>query len=314
MGLGQKIVRNSGPYEDVMPPPIRYPLPTLIAVLLVALVAWRGAGWFRGMKDALTARWQRAVEGPPVPASNAPQVVAGAITRRALLLHDDTPFAPRPGASPTDAIARRMFVDVYDAWPLDGPPTHFRVGNRRPIGWVAAGDCLEWSTRLVLRVGRVALADRPVGTVAEIETGESPLPIHGWEGDAVEVAVWDRDRPWSSVARRGWVDAGRMPAGAMGVLVAREELPALLALAVGADTPVASDRARLRAVLGRLVEPLPLADGDVSKTRAALPPRVLMRTGPPGSSDRIADANADPRADASWGGHAFRFVPIEDLP
>src|SRR4051812_21098479 len=114
-----------------MPPPIRYPLPTLIGILLLALVAWRGAGWFRGVRDALASRWQRAVEGSTVPASGTPQVVAGPTPRRALLLRDNTPVSPRPDATPTDAIARRMFVEVYDAWPPGGPTTHLRVGNRR---------------------------------------------------------------------------------------------------------------------------------------------------------------------------------------
>ena len=117
-----------------MPPTIRYPLPTLIAILVLALAAWRGKWVGPAAGDAISARWHRVAEGPPVPASDAPKVVAGPMIRRALLLRDSTPAAARPDARPSDAIARRGWVDVYDTWPPDGPTTHFRVGNRHPIG------------------------------------------------------------------------------------------------------------------------------------------------------------------------------------
>lgn len=293
-----------------MPPPIRYPLPTLIAALILSLVAWRGAGWIRGVRDTLASRWTRAVAGPPVPESSTPRAIAGPIVRRALLLRDGIPVAPRPDARPTDAIARRMFVDVYDAWPLEGEPNHLRVGNRRPIGWIAAGAALPWDTRLVVRVDRLPSAGggEPVGT------GRVPVPVIATAGDSVEVAVWKPGAAWSEVAGRGRVRLADMPRGSLGVLLAREELPGLLAQSLAAESPEARDRVRLAAVLGRVLESSGWSKVDVERARAALPPRVFERPDDARAADRLAAANADPGVDASWGGHGFRFVPLDDLP
>jgi hypothetical protein len=216
--------------------------------------------------------------------------------RRALLLCDDTPISPRPDALPTDRITRRSWVDVYDVWPLDGPPTHFRVGNRKPLGWVAVADALPWDTRLVVKTDGV------------------PVPVVGWREGAVEVALWDRERPWSGVARRDTIRLADLPPGSLGVLVAREELPALLSLGLAAGDDPARGRARLRAVLGRLLEPVSWTAAEVGQACAALPAAVFERRAAGNPSDRIAAANADTKADAEWGGHAFRFVPLEDLP
>src|SRR2546423_963051 len=103
-----------------MLPPIRYPLPTLLLLLLVGLAAWGGEKATRPLRAALAGRFTRAVEGPPIPSSTRPQVVAGPIVRRALLLHDDVAVSGRPGGPPTETIRLRMFVDVYDVWPLQG--------------------------------------------------------------------------------------------------------------------------------------------------------------------------------------------------
>ena len=271
-----------------MPPPIRYPLPTLIAVVLLALVAWRGAGWFRDVRSAISARWQRVVEGPEVPSSASPQVVAGPIVRRALLLRDDVPVSTHPDASPTDTIARRMFVDVYDAWPLIGEPTHLRVGNRRPIGWVAVADALPWDTRLVVKADRLRLSDRRGGTAEEVATRGVPLPVVGHRDDSIELAIWERDRPWSAVVRRGWARVEAIPRGSLGVLLASEEVPALLALMIGADDAEARDRVRLRAVLGRLIEPANWSAEEIGKARFALPARVFERATGVNPTDRLA--------------------------
>ena len=297
-----------------MPPPIRYPLPTLIAILLLSLVSWRGAGWFRGVRAAIAARWQRAVEGPEVPSSASPQVVAGPIVRRALILRDNVPVSDRPDATPTDAIAWRMFVDVYDTWPLMGEPTHLRVGNRRPIGWVAIADALPWDSRLVVKADRLAIADRPDGTAVDVAVGGVPLPLIGHRGDSIELAIWKPDGPWSAVARRGWTKIDTIPRGSLGALLASEEIPALLSLAIGASDPEARDRVRLRAVLGRLIEPANWPASEVGQAKSALPARAFERVAGVHPSDRLAALNADARSDASWGGHAFRFVPLDDLP
>ncbi len=296
-----------------MPPPIRYPLPALVLVLVFALVAWRGAGWVRGVRDAIVTRWHRSAEGPPVPASDSPKVVAGPMIRRALLLRDATPVSPRPDARPTDAIARRMWVDVYDTWPPDGPATHLRVGNRRPIGWIAADDALPWDTRLVVRADRLPLADGPGAAPMPVDLGRVPSPVVGWEGVAIDLAVWRRDAPWSSVARRGWARLDDLPRGSLGLLLAREEIPALLSQTIAAETPEARDRVRLRAALGRVLDAADWSTEEIDRARAAMPARVFDRPGG-AASERLAAANADPTTDASWGGHAFRFVPLDDLP
>src|SRR5262249_12514702 len=129
-----------GEETALTPPPIRYPLPTLIALLLAALLAWRGASWAGAWRPASAARMARAGAGPAVPSSPDPKVVAGPILRRVLLLHDETPVADTPGGRPTDSVRHRMFADVYDLWPPSGDPTHYRIGNRRPLGWVSAAD------------------------------------------------------------------------------------------------------------------------------------------------------------------------------
>jgi hypothetical protein len=299
-----------------MPPPIRYPLPTLILLVMLGLVAWRGGAWFRGAREAIAARWHRVVEGPPIPVSTTPKVVAGAIVRQGILLRDGTPVATRPGSKPTDAIGRRVFVDIYDVWPTTGTPTHYRVGTRSPIGWVAATDCLEWDTRLVVRPAgrRLDLSDTPGGSALVVEVGTVPLPVLAWDGDSIEVAVWDRDRPWSGMARRGWTRIDAIEPDAFGVLLAQTELPALLALSISSADAAGRDRSRLRALLGRLVQPVDWSETDVEKARAALPARAFRRTPGAKPSERIATLNARPEVDASWSGQSFRFLPLDDLP
>ena len=98
-----------------MLPPIRYPLPTLVALVLLGLLVWRGEAWTRSLRAAFTARLSRAVEGPPPPHSDRPQIVAGPIVRRALLLHDDVPVSDRPGGPASQTIRRRLFADLAAA-------------------------------------------------------------------------------------------------------------------------------------------------------------------------------------------------------
>jgi hypothetical protein len=285
-----------------MPPPIRYPLPTLVALGLLALVVWRGEAWTRSFRSVLAARLTRAVEGPPVPHSDHPQVVAGPIIRRALLLHDDVPVADRPGGRTTETIRHRMFVDVYDVWPLSGEPTHYRVGNRNPLGWVNAAELLPWNTRLVIRR----------------EGGSPSLPVLGQRTDAVEVVVWDADQPWSAVKRRESISTTALSPPSLGVWLSREELLALLRRALAQGTAHAEPREtlHLRAVLGRLLDDRPLGAADVRAAGAVLPPPALAITaGAPGAaSDRLARINEEWSAEASWGGLSFQFVPLEALP
>jgi hypothetical protein len=300
-----------------MPPPIRYPLPTLVLLIVLALLLWRGEAWTRTVRAKLAARVSRAVEGPPIPHSDRPQVVAGPITRKALLLHDDVPAADRPGGPPSETIRRRMFVEVYDVWPLSGEATHVRVGTRRPIGWVRAADLLPWDTRLVVRSpeGTLPLSDRPDGpTPTPTPVGLSSLPVLSWTTDALRVATWAPDHPWSEVDRRGWVRQSALPPGSWGIWLSREELLALIRRTLAASE--SPPRLRLRAVLGRLLDDRALTESDLRAARAALPPPALaIAAGSPGeASDRLARANEDWSAETSWGGLSFRFLPLEMLP
>ncbi len=296
-----------------MLPPIRYPLPSLLALAIAWLLAWQAAEWSRTWRSELAARARLALQGPPVPNSTRPKVVAGPITRRALLLRDETPAASKPDGPTIETIDRRMFVDVYDVWPEPGPISHLRVGNRKPIGWIPAPGVLPWDTRLVVRApgGRLSMAPTPGGAGSPVPVGAGSLPVLAWDGRAVELAVWDPARPWSEVARRGWVRLDDLPPDAWGVWISQVELPILLRLALDGDPALV----RLRAVLGRLADARALTRADLEAARPALP-AVAFAPGPdPGRSlARLAEANARPEVEATWSGLNFRFLPMGDLP
>ena len=292
-----------------MLPPIRYPLPSLVALVLAALLAWQAEGWTRAWRAEVADRARRALDGPPVPRSSRPQVVAGPIVRRGLLLRDDVPVADRPRGAATGTIDRRRFVDLYDEWPDAQAPTHFRVGNRQPLGWVEAGALLPWDTRLVVRPA----SGRLVVDGQETATGATACPVLGWKPDAVEVATWAPDHPWEVVARRGWVKLADLPPAAWGVWIGQVELPALLSLAINNEGEPGV--VRLRAVLGRIAGGEALGPADLVAARPALPPLVFdPATARPGAVDRLAEANAQARVDARWSGLSFRFLPLTDLP
>ena len=295
-------------------PPIRYPLPSLIALVVASLLAWQGVEWSRQWRLEMAARARRALEGPPVPSSPRPRVVAGPIVARALLLRDETPAASRPGGPTVETIDRRMFVNVYDTWPEPGPATSYRIGNRKPVGWVRAADVLPWETRLVIRApaGLLTPSAKPgAGPPSPIRAGTIPLPVLAWTDHAVEVAVWEPDRPWSAVDRRIWVASDDLPSSAWGVWISQFELPALFRLAIDGDPAIV----RLRAVIGRLADPKPLTRADLEAARPALPALVFARpTDPRRSAGRLAEANNRPESDAAWSGLNFRFLPLDDLP
>jgi hypothetical protein len=297
-----------------MLPQIRYPLPTLVALVVLGLLLWRGEAWTRSMRGALAARLTRAVEGPPIPHSDRPQIVAGPITRRVLLLHDDVPVSERPGGPASESIRHRMFVDVYDIWPLQGVPEHYRVGNRRPIGWVRRGDLLSWDTRLVIRGESQAL---PLAAVPDHSPPPVPLhvslPVLEWHGDVVTVAVWVTDRPWTEVDRPEWLQAPAVPRASWGVWLAREELLVLLRRTLATASP---QELHLRALLGRLLDDRPLPDADLEAARAALPPPAFaIGAGSLDEArDRLARINEQWSPETSWGGLSFQFIPLEALP
>jgi hypothetical protein len=300
-------------------PPIRYPLPTLVALMFLALLFWRGEAWTRSFRSALAVRMARAVEGPPIPHSDRPQVVAGPIIRRALLLRDDVPVADRPGGSPSETIRHRMFVDIYDVWPLKGAPEYYRVGNRKAIGWVRRADLLAWDIRLVIRaegepLPLVDAADHSIRPIAI----RASLPVLEWQGESLGIAVWEAGHPWSEVERKAWVHASAVVTRSWGVWLSREELLALLrrTLAPAGEQRESAERLRLRALLGRLLDDRPLSDEDVQAGRIALPPQSLALSAgsPDEASERLARQNEEWSPEASWGGLSFQFVPLEALP
>jgi hypothetical protein len=300
-----------------MLPPIRYPLPTLIVLLAGSLMIWRGEVWTRPLRAALTARLSRAVEGPPVPSSDRPQVVSGPIFRRALLLHDDVSAAVRPGGPTVETIRHRMSVDIYDVWPLTGEPTHYRVGNRRPIGWVGAADLLPWNTRLVIRNPTlpVMLAEKPdLATPAATSVGRSSLPVISWTPEAVRVAVWTSDHPWSEIDRRGWLPITSLTPDRWAVWLSREELLALIRRTLASSE--SPQTIRVRALLGRLLDDRPLGEADLQAARAALPIPAFAIAAPSAAeaSDRLARANERWSSEDTWGGLSFQSIALEDLP
>ena len=297
-----------------MLPQIRYPLPMMLALGLSGLLTWQSLRMTKAWRAEMADRVRRAVDGPPVPNSQRPQIFAGPIPRRALLLRDDTPASARPDGPVAETIDRRMFVDIYDTWPSPGPATHVRVGNRKAIGWVRAADLLEWDTRLVIRpqADRVGLGDSPEGPFHLADVAPAVWPVLAWTDKAVQVATWEPGRTWSAVARRAWIRKSDLPAESWGVWISQVELPILLGLANQGTDPIV---ARLRAVTGRLADGHRWSQDDLKAIREALPLIVLDRkSDPQGAAGRIAEANARAESDAGWSGLSFRFLPLNDLP
>jgi hypothetical protein len=303
-------------HDGIVPPPIRYPLPTLVVVVVVAALAWRGEGWIRGAFAAIAAPLKKVVKGPDYPQSQRPQVFAGSISRKVLRLREDVPIHPRPAAAPSGSFRARGFSDLYDVWPLSGPPEHLRIGNDKLVGWVAAIDGLPWDTRLVVRVpaGSIVLHDSPKGGAeARVDVGAgSLLPALEWTDKAIKVAVWDSSEPWSKVARVGWIAAKDLPRETWEVLLTESEVVALRRAARRSSSPDESAKARLQAILGLLLSDQTLSADDLRTLRSALPAHVVSNAG---GSQAEPDALLTPTpAAASWGGLSFRAVPVGALP
>jgi hypothetical protein len=301
-----------------MLPKIRYPLPTLILVIVLVLGAWKGEALTRPLRATIAARWSRAVAGPPVPSSANPQVVAGPITHGALLLHDNVITTVVPGGATAEPVRYRMFVDIYDVWPLQGEPTHYRVGNRRPFGWVRAGDLLPWNTRLVVQL--------PEGTKVSHAGPQGPfdvpgpegrgwLPVTDWTADAVQVVLWVRDHPWEEPERRAWVRLSDLPPDRWGVWLSRDELLVLLRRSLASTAPNAPEIARLRAVLGHFSTDRSFNPGRVAEARNALPGLVFEgQRNAQAASECLARVNEHWTPEASWAGVSFQAIPLSCLP
>jgi hypothetical protein len=297
------------------PPPLRYPLPTIVGVLILISLVWWGEAWLRRAVSALASPLKRVVAGPNYPHSDRPRIIAGPIVEKVLRLRDDVPVHSRPDGLPIGTFRTRGFADVYDHWPLQGAPTHYRIGNDKLTGWVAAVDVLPWATRLVLDipVGSLDLRDSPDGRESSHEqTSSGVLPVVGWTKTAVQVALWAREAPWSRVGRIGWLRHESLPAKSWAVLLTDVEIVALRRAARRSDAPAAAARLRGQAALGTLLSDQPWTEADDTAARSALPPVLFAnRSVDSGQPETLI---APSEAVASWGGFTFRAVPLSSLP
>lgn len=302
------------------PPPVRYPLPTIVGLGLAALVVW-------GLRDVARSAWQsvafgvsRVVEGPPVPESDEPKPFVDGIPRRGLLLREKTPARARPDGAVVETIERRGFVEIYDEWPLEGEPTHVRVGNNgRAIGWIKAGAILNWPTRLVRKPDEtVVLANEPTETPQRrLRADGNPLPILEWQEGVIREAVWRESGPWSEVETSGWEPLEQVEQARLGVLLSREELlelmKRLLAGDERADQPL---DLRLKAVTGELFSNRPWSKQSRRDLRRVLPGWVYEAPVPDRDEalNSLGRLNDLWRPAASWEGLEFGFVPLTSLP
>ena len=289
------------------PPPIRYPSLWIAGLLVVVLFAPLISQAVEGVRTALRSRWTRIVEGPPVPESTTPMTVAGPIRRRVLVLEDGAPLSPRPGAPPADTIRRRMFADVYDVWPLTGEPTHYRIGNRRPLGWTPARAVLPWDTRLLVRT-------TPAST--SLVTPPTSAPVLSATGGSIEIAVWSADAPWSVVESRKRLQRDATPESDWAVLLSRDEVLDLLGRLVAASGGESPDALRLRAITGRFGDDLAPDAVSIAAARKALPNEAFVRRARDVAAAReaLSRINEGWVSDAAWSGLSFRAVPLSALP
>ena len=272
------------------PPPIRYPLPTLVLVIVLGSLAWAGQGILKRAASAIASPMRRVVNGPDYPRSASPKLGAGGIVRRVLILKDDLPVREKPNLPPADAFGKRGLASIYDFWPSEDTPTHLRIGNGRIVGWVDGPDVLRWDTRLAVKLG--------------IE--ESPMAVVAWDEKRVEVASWTPGHPWAEVAEVGWRKSSEIPAGAWGVLLTDSEIVALRRASRKIKTSDDAANLRLRAILGTLLEDGPMPPG----TRSALPEEAFAIEG----SKTATALDTPTEAAATWGGLTFRMVSIGHLP
>jgi hypothetical protein len=283
-----------------MLPPIRYPLPTLIALIVLGLAAYFGADLLRALKSEVGKRVEQVVHDQ-VPTEPDPKLTQAPIPRRGLVLRDDVAATESPDGPVSLRIGLRRLVDVLSVWPLRGTPTHYRVQVGNATGWVKADELLIWDTRLVVRVPQEGLPAAG-GTVLG---GGPPLPIVAIDGKAgtVTLAEWDQQAPWKEVRRLVEIKLADLPGTAIEAFQVRREV-------LEAAGRKSGEGSRLRAALGRLV--IGAGDPIAPEAAAQLAP-VLDRVGPadPGGVLKLTRLNENWRPDASWNTQDFRGVPLQ---
>lgn len=301
-------------------PTVRYPFFWLIGLLAVGWIIRLSWPLTEPLRAAAESNWRRMVDGPPFPASSEPKRIAGSFVERGLLLSEPTPVTDVPEGRTTESIRRRIFVDVYDVWPVQpaDQPAFYRVGNERPLGWVRADQLLVWPTRLAIRWPSTAgssdttTLSAPVGATSGVV---GPLPILNWNADAMEVGLWEVNQAWRSLASTSWISSTSVPVSARGILLSRVELLELLRRSTEADSPEARESLRLRAIFGQIFGPRRAEHpSDVEVIRKYLPAWTSSGTHARELSEELSSYASDWRSDVDLSGVGYRLVPLNLLP
>lgn len=286
-----------------MPPYVPYPLPSLIALLLVGAAVWWGADAISAARTEIVRRAD-VILRDQVPTEPNPAFTKAPIPRRGLLLRDDLPLNEKPDGPKRGTMGLRRIVDVLNVWPLRGEPTHYEIQSGNVSGWVKAEDLLPWDTRLVVRVPTSGLTT----SEGALAGGGPPLPIVAIDAQTgtITLVEWDDLAPWQVVKRRVVVKVDQIPSEGFEVFLVRRELATASGNQVGEGT-------RPRAALGRLVTGGGAAN-DPAATAILAP--VLDRVGPtdPERVLKLDLLNEGWKPDATWNSQGYRGVPIRLLP
>ncbi len=304
-------------------PTIRYPLPSLLLAAFLGALAWRGSSFLARTWSKAIVSARRSAFGQEYPASDRPMSVDDVLVKKVLLLQAPLDATKKPGGAKAETLRRRSLALVYDMWPDSAAPAYFRIGTaERAIGWVGRDVAMPWDTRLVVRptASLLRLSDLPTsapGNGVPI-LKDVPLPVLSWNANAVEVAVWARDRPWSKIDRRGWLKIDAIAPSSLGVLLTQEELSDALRRALDPKTnpPIAPKAERLQSVLGLPIGDPLLSPESVETARADLP-AFVFGDATIGVADRpalLAKINERSTPDASWDSTRLWFVPLNALP
>ncbi|MFO0956800.1 MAG: hypothetical protein U0800_04950 [Isosphaeraceae bacterium] len=284
-------------------PPIRYPLPTFVALVSLILAAWWGAEGIKQIREELGRRVE-SIGSDQVPTQPNPMWTDSPIPRRGLLLHDDQSLLDKPDGSSAVTIGKRRIVEILNAWPLRGEPTHYLIRQDKLRGWVKADAVLLWDTRLVVR-------PPPQGLLVEggmIPASYPSLPITAIDEalGTLTLAEWDPENAWELVRGFRKVKLAEVPPESLEILASPLEMKVILA-----DPD--SKPLRARAALGRLYID---ASTPVSPQAGKILEPIFQRAGTPVPSARatLERIYENWRPDATWGSGEFRGIPLQLLP